>query len=238
MSDMEGPPLDETTRAFLKRAAREGATAPADSRNRVFARVDAILGPQGPSGGSSGGSSAPALPGLSPTRRAWPLAATFVLGAAAGAMGMRMLSVPVAANPPRIIYVDRATPSPASTVGRIDELTTVPTTSATSGRPPARQPPASDERRNDVGERQLLDVARHALDREDGAATLAAVAEHQRRYPAGVLVQEREAMAVRALVLLGRTDEAQARASRFRSRFPNSVLLPAIESAVGTTSTP
>jgi hypothetical protein len=54
------------------------------------------------------------------------------------------------------------------------------------------------------------------------------VTEHERRYPNGLLVQEREVMAVRALALLGRSEEAHARADRFRSRFPSSLLLPAL----------
>ena len=62
--------------------------------------------------------------------------------------------------------------------------------------------------------------------------------EHERRYPQGLLVQEREAMAVRALLLLKRHEDARARADRFRARFPDSVLLPTIEAAVGSPVTP
>jgi hypothetical protein len=76
------------------------------------------------------------------------------------------------------------------------------------------------------------------VEREDGAAALATTEEHARRYPRGVLVQEREAIAVRALVLLRRTDEARARVDRFRQRFPDSLLLPALESSTGIQSTP
>ena len=68
-------------------------------------------------------------------------------------------------------------------------------------------------------ERTLLDEARVAVEREDGAAALVTTEEHARRYPRGILVQEREAIAVRALVLLGRIDEARARVDRFRQAF-------------------
>jgi outer membrane protein assembly factor BamD (BamD/ComL family) len=87
-------------------------------------------------------------------------------------------------------------------------------------------------------ERALLDVARGALEGEDGAAALAATAQHERKFPNGALVQEREAMAVRALMLLGRAAEARARAERFRTRFPESPLLPTIQSAIGARSVP
>jgi hypothetical protein len=80
----------------------------------------------------------------------------------------------------------------------------------------------------------LLDLARHSLEVQDGQAALDAVTRHQRRFPAGILVQEREAMAVRALVQLGRLDDARARARAFGARFPDSMLLPAVQSAVGS----
>jgi hypothetical protein len=67
---------------------------------------------------------------------------------------------------------------------------------------------------------------------------LAATAEHARKYPNGVLAQEREAIAVRALLLLGRTAEARARVSRFQATFPDSLLLPALESSVSAASGP
>jgi hypothetical protein len=87
-------------------------------------------------------------------------------------------------------------------------------------------------------ERRLLDAARGAVEREDGASALTATAEHERKYPNGILAQEREAIAVRALLLLGRNAEARTRVSRFRATFPDSLLLPALESSVGAASAP
>jgi outer membrane protein assembly factor BamD (BamD/ComL family) len=80
-----------------------------------------------------------------------------------------------------------------------------------------------------AAERAVLDRARAALERQDGGAALAATREHERRFPHGLLEQEREAMAVRARVQLGRRDEARNRVDRFRARFPGSVLTPALE---------
>ena len=103
---------------------------------------------------------------------------------------------------------------------------------------PSRKPSSIDVPDPLADERSLLDLARGAVEREDGAAALAATAEHARKYPGGVLGQEREAIAVRALVLLGRTEEARARVDRFRERFPDSMLLPALESTAGKPPTP
>ncbi|HLY52145.1 MAG TPA: hypothetical protein VKQ31_03960, partial [Steroidobacteraceae bacterium] len=100
---------------------------------------------------------------------------------------------------------------------------------------PARGPRASD---SFVAERLLLDAARTALASDRLAAALEATAQHEREYPDGAMVQEREAIAIRALVGLGRSGEARERVARFRARFPESVLLPAVEAAAGAESLP
>ena len=77
-------------------------------------------------------------------------------------------------------------------------------------------------------ELRLLRQARAAVARGDFAAALPPLAEHARRFKNGRLVEEREALRVKALVGLGRAGEARHAAADFRSRFPRSVLLPAI----------
>lgn len=101
---------------------------------------------------------------------------------------------------------------------------------------PAPEPttvPASEEsRRTKVAvpqeELRLLRLARAAVAREDFNAALRPIAEHARRFRDGRLAEEREALRVKALAGLGRTDEARRAATAFESRFPRSVLLPAV----------
>jgi hypothetical protein len=81
-------------------------------------------------------------------------------------------------------------------------------------------------------EQALLDPARVAIARGDGAGALARLALHERRFPNGALSQEREAMAIRALVLTGDRDRARARAESFRSRYPGSLLWPMIAASL------
>jgi hypothetical protein len=92
-----------------------------------------------------------------------------------------------------------------------------------------RRSPASD---GDAIELGLLQRARAALARGEFSAALGAISEHQRRFPSGRLGEEREALRVKALSGLGRTDEAQRAAERFRDRFPESVLAPRLEDAI------
>jgi hypothetical protein len=61
------------------------------------------------------------------------------------------------------------------------------------------------------------------------AAALAAAEEHRRRFPGGGLAQEREVIAVSALVALGRRDEAQVLAKRFAESYPRSAHRAGIE---------
>ena len=81
-------------------------------------------------------------------------------------------------------------------------------------------------------ERVLLDGARAALANGDGPAALAATAAHARKYPDGFLAEEREAIAIQALLLLGRYDEARQREAAFELRYPHSPLLQAVRASI------
>lgn len=78
----------------------------------------------------------------------------------------------------------------------------------------------------------LLGRAQHELASDPGSA-LSATEEHARRYPNGALLQEREFIAIQALVRLGRRSEAVTRAAQFRSRFPESAHLRRIDILLG-----
>jgi hypothetical protein len=86
-----------------------------------------------------------------------------------------------------------------------------------------------------IAERALLDRARSAFARGDHEASLAALEEHEARYRAGILAEEREALAVRTLAALGRTAQARERGQRFVARYPGSLMRPAVEAAMGPT---
>ena len=77
-------------------------------------------------------------------------------------------------------------------------------------------------------ELHLMRQARGAVARSDFAGALSPINEHARRFKNGRLVEEREALRVKALVGLGRSEEARRAAADFRTRFPRSVLLPAV----------
>lgn len=85
-----------------------------------------------------------------------------------------------------------------------------------------------------VEELALVQTARTAIARGNYAGALDATDEHARRFPRGHLAEERESLAIQALAGLGRGDEARARATKFRAKYPQSLLLPAVDGALRT----
>jgi hypothetical protein len=86
------------------------------------------------------------------------------------------------------------------------------------------------EERNDVdaaGELILLGRARRIMP-ADPARALALADEHRARYRVGILTEERELLAVEALLRLKRRDEAEQRGRAFARTFPNSVQAPRV----------
>jgi hypothetical protein len=146
------------------------------------------------------------------------------------------------------VYVDRVAPAlsvsgtvpPAATSIAIIDVGSRPPASASSqnGHSVASvtTPPASSAARSRDGdlsaERTIVERARSALVRGDGEAALVAVAQHEREFSRGQLAEEREVLAVQALVTAGRIQEAAERGARFRKAFPNSLLLPIVDQAL------
>jgi hypothetical protein len=130
----------------------------------------------------------------------------------------------VVANAP-VIAPSTSTEPSATPVSDLPSAATAPVRSAT---PPSSAAPASDLPK----EQALIDTARAALARGRGSDALAATDAHAARFPRGALAEEREALAVQALVLDGKPDAARARAAQFHRRYPSSIFRPAVERAI------
>ncbi len=252
MSEASDRDLEDEVRALL-RPARSPLEPPAAVKARALRRLSLALPPLGGGGGGGGGAPAPPSPGganglrraLAARVPAWSLIASFIAGAAVA----RVATQPHAAapSPPIPSAVTTAAPPPVET-GALPIPVPLPSARPLPVATPPSAPPvravasvapvasvASGRPGSDglEAERALLDVARTALGRGDGASALRAAEEHGRRFPRGILAEEREAMSIQALRLLHRDDEAQARLERFRGRFPTSLIRPALEAADG-----
>jgi len=99
-------------------------------------------------------------------------------------------------------------------------------------RPRARRPkPSPIEQPGSPGsadELELLRRAQHAL-ADDAQGALRFVQEHERAHPDGVLEQERELLAIAALLALHDQPSALHRAQQFRRTFPHSIHLRRLE---------
>ncbi|NOU29783.1 MAG: hypothetical protein HOO96_17910 [Polyangiaceae bacterium] len=113
-----------------------------------------------------------------------------------------------------------AQPAPPDTVGAIDTAArgaiARPTATATGSSAP--KPP----------EMELLNAAQRAL-AANPAEALAKCDELARTYPRGMMVEERERIAIEALVSLGRRAEAERRAAAFHKSFPRSSYGPRLD---------
>jgi hypothetical protein len=254
MKDPEIDPLAPDLRALL--AVEKAHSAPsADGKARVAARLESMLaGPGGPggSGGSGGGGRgvegggadvAPRAPAVVPPFGGLArVVGVFVAGAITGGV------LVFALREPRVQIVERVAPSTTTSASATEATTAyapvATRVAATDDAEADASVAASDH--EDAGtsqpkptdslaaERALLDPARTALGRGDGASALDAVHKHEARFANGKLAEEREAIAVQALVVLHRSDEARARAARFQQRYPGSVLAPSVAAALET----
>jgi hypothetical protein len=100
--------------------------------------------------------------------------------------------------------------------------------------PPAPSAPPVASSSTLSEEAALLERAERALVRNEPNTALAALAEHERRFPLGALREERQAAKVLAFCTLGWVAEARTLARAFVSTAPGSVLVPRLErSCVG-----
>ncbi len=80
-------------------------------------------------------------------------------------------------------------------------------------------------------ESALLLEAQRKLSSGDPQQALSALDQHERRYPAGALSQERDAARVLALCAAGKVDQAHPLAAQFLTQHPNSPLARRVRSA-------
>ncbi len=192
---------------------RDLLPVPAAVRARVMARARAAI--------TAGPPLVAARPRPRPLRWAVAAGVVFVAAGAVGAAAYEMrvrLDRREAWPPPSVVAAPRSAPQ---TRARAAEPEMAPPSHDTGPTRPSRPDAAQEELR-------LLRLARAAVARQDYAVALPLLAEDTRRFKDGRFVEEREALRVRALAGLGRTDEARRAAERFQARFPRSVLLPAV----------
>ena len=221
-SDLE-PLSAEAARLLAKE--REFPTEPAELRARVLARARAV--------------SRGVTPLVGRRLRARPallVAAAVTIAFAAVSFAAWQNRDPVVPDPPpangaSLDRAPRGLERPAAPAPEVVEETKKPEPQPIEKPGGVAAPSQSSPSDAYALELAILGRARAAVAKAEFSKALDAIAEHQRRYPAGKLREEREALRVKALSGLGRNEEARAAAERFRERFPGSVLTPRLQEA-------
>lgn len=198
-----------------------------------------------PTGSAAPSTAAKSVPTALGTKTGVLMALAALVGGVAGAGLHARLSTP------RVVVIEHAAPAPTGSLA----TSPAPSSAASPETPLPKAPPSasaapaprafskvaappstsSTAPPKDLAlarERTLLDMARTALARGDATAALTAVDTHAREFPKSQLAEEREVLAIQALVGANRQPEARRRAAMFRTNFPNSPLLSIVEETV------
>jgi len=161
------------------------------------------------------------------------MAAALALGivGAAFALGQSLRGQPAAAPAASVVRSQPASiaPAPSSAPAPSEvspECSTCGAERTSSGARPAAR--AATSSGNVDSESALMRRAHSAYAERNFGNALRLVAEHAKKYPRGVLAEEREALRVRSLASAGQTAESRRGAAALAQRFPRSVLLPRI----------
>lgn len=217
--------LDDPETADALRAALEaGRELPDEAQLASLAsRLGPLLGPGG-GGGGSGGSSAATGGGGAAIK-----ASLGLLAAAAATAGIVWWSAsgephePSVSRPAVEQEVAPAVPAPdiPEGVDVPEDLVLAPEPEIAPRRARSRSDPTPTFEIDPEAEMQLIRRAQDALATSPRTA-LARAEEHRRRFGEGTLAQEREVVAIDALVREGREPEARERADAFHRRWPRS----------------
>ena len=236
MSEQDPPRLMDSANPYVRSILRAGESEVPDETKlaSLALKLGPILG--GGAGGAGGGGAIAAKSAVAGKTASVGAA----LKMAGGAVLAATLVVSSAIYVPKMVAAPTQSSSSSTGVGIAISsstaavvTTTLPDpveTVASIAPPMARKPPAVIESAD--AEVKLLERAQDALRTRSGEA-LALCTEHAKRFPQGLLTQEREVIAIEALTQAGKLPEAQARAARFAVSYPNSTHLRRVETLVG-----
>jgi hypothetical protein len=206
----------------------------------LWARLEPLAGPT--SGTSPVPPAAPAPPVVTPSSAGAGKVLAIVAAVGAAGVVAYFLSRPAPVAPPEPQKPTSAVaPSLAAAPAPLTEQVPAPseaqsaptnTVAPTSAEPRGTQsPPSSKGTSKDASaEAALLERAREAIS-SDPKRALALTREHARRFPKGILTQEREVIAIDALKRLGKGSEAESRANQFKKTYPGSAHQHGLDSA-------
>jgi len=207
----------------LRDAARRGQAPPDGAQRRSWALILPVLGDPGP-----GAAAVAWLKARTAMATTWLATGTVAVGLVVAAGPSPTPSAPPGPPPARAGRLAAAAPASASTPRPVELAEPVAASASPRGverAGPARTaPPASDAGARLREEIALIDRARLQVAADDGAAALATLAMHARRFPAGIFADIREAAHIDVLCRRGDAAAAEALARRLRVDYPDSAV--------------
>lgn len=231
--------MDDDIAALLRRERLAEPFPPTGARERSFEAVMAKVAAAEALATEASSPPPPTPPALSAegTSRGLLVVGALLVGAVLGALAMTLVPRPVPAEPAAIhevAYVPAYVPVgyPVSTPNDLT-FEDLPKAKVAAPQPSPSGPQSGDRL---TAERNLLDAARVSLASGEANEAVRLAERHRRDFPAGALVEEREAIATKALVEAHRYDEAKSRGAAFEKRFPQSAMLRSVRSSLATIS--
>jgi hypothetical protein len=214
-------------RSALDAARADGPSA--EQLERLLARVaPGGAAPAGPAAGAGG---------VSAVLKGSSVIALLAIGYAAW-IGLRAPEAPAVARPIAPQQAPVAAPAPAAPapapLAREPAAPTEERSTRAARAVHAPEPPPAP--RGATDEIALLSRAKRAIAATPGRA-LALLDQHEREFPRGTFVEEREALAIEALHAAGRGDQARRKLAAFRERYPGSAYLRRLDGLLFTVST-
>lgn len=212
----------------LIRAGKTAFRPQAEDRERVLQSLTRTLG-EGATAGAVRRTEPPAGAGGSFSRASWVLGGLGGLAIGAGVLvathyrttTSSTVQVPVSYTVSTFEPVPSATvPSVAADDLPVQARAESPSVLPRPAAPPSRARSPSDSLPEEV---RLLSKAEQQLSAGRPAEALAALGEHERRFPGGVLAEERLAARVQSLCALGRINEAKADLGKLARAYPGSL---------------
>ena len=234
MSEQEPKRLLESSDGELRSLLEAGKSERPDEAQLLA--LAAKIGIAGGLGGAGGAGGAGAAGAKAATAAAVKISLATKIGiglALATAVGVgtvvatRPTAPPETSTDVHVSLVEQPAPSGLASVDPPLVHDPLPSATPSSAKAAPSTPPMDPE-----GDLKLVMAAQDAL-RSDPARALALCNEHAKKYPNGNVAQEREVIAIEALVKTGQKPAARARAARFRTAYPGSGHLPRITTILG-----
>lgn len=221
MSDHEPLPPDL---AVLFEKEREGYTAFGATQADAYAKVRARIALTATASTANAAATPTAAKATAAGVSMKVVGAVAVASLAAGVVAGRVTAPDrIPAPAPVVSVTASASVSIPESPPPLREAPTIPSTTTET---PPQQATSATSKGTLAQERALVEGARSALARGRPADALVAADRHAKEFPRGQLVEEREVLAITALISLGRTGEAGTRRVAFFKKFPNSLLVP------------